>query len=70
MPATMCAIRTAPAIALPAMTTPQTTDAIRWRRIAAVAGKRFTSTRGDRPMDSGIRAAEIRCRKTQYVHAW
>src|SRR5262249_43464648 len=23
-----------------------------------------------RPIDGGIRSAEIRCRKTQYVHAW
>ena len=33
-------------------------------------GEALHVTRGDRPMDSGIRAAEIRCRKTQYVHAW
>ena len=23
-----------------------------------------------RPVDGGIRSAEIRCRKTQYVHPW
>ena len=43
MPATMCASTTADAIVAPVITTPQVTDATRYRRIAPDARHRFMS---------------------------
>ena len=79
--ATMLASTTAEPIAQPEITTPQPTAATRKRRNAVDArhsrgssGARERPCAQDgclaRPMGGGIRSAEMRCRKTQYVHAW
>src|ERR1700722_3773374 len=74
----MCASRIAEPIAQPEITTPQTVVAARKRR-SAVDARHSRGSRGPRllllrtlasPVAGGMRSAEIRCRKTQYVQPW